>query len=158
MCEHCGCRGVEPLAELMDEHYALLDEGVLITEAIRAGDLDQAATLVRRLAAHLEIHTRREEDGIFAALRDMDEFTDEVDRLEQEHVDLDALIAGLDVTADDFPAALAVVLADLEQHTERENVGIFPVSVVTLGADGWNKVERAREVRPTFLGSADVPR
>lgn len=25
MCEHCGCRGVEPIAELMDEHLALLE-------------------------------------------------------------------------------------------------------------------------------------
>ena len=26
VCEYCGCRGVEPIAELMDEHYALLDQ------------------------------------------------------------------------------------------------------------------------------------
>ena len=139
----------------MDEHYALLDEGVLLTEAVRSGDLALAESLFRLLAEHLSTHTRREEEGIFTALRDMDEFTEEVDTLEQEHVDLDALIAGLDVTDADFPSALAALLADLEEHTERENVGIFPVSVVTLGADGWDTVERAREVRPTFLGAQD---
>jgi hemerythrin-like domain-containing protein len=153
MCEHCGCRGVEPLAELMDEHYALLDEGVSLTEALNARDLDAAAWLLRRFAAHLETHVRKEETGVFAALRAQHEFVDEVEALELEHVELDAALAKLAVSSADFPAVLAELLRDLERHVERENLGVFPVSVVTLRADGWDVVERARTDRPTFLSA-----
>lgn len=157
MCEHCGCRGVEPLAELMDEHYALLDEGVLLTEAIGAGDLDRASDLLRAFAGHLKTHVDKEENGVFAALRLQGEFLDEVDALEEEHRHLDAALAKLVVSRPDFPSVLAHLLRDLEQHVERENVGIFPVSVVTLHATGWEMVEQARVGRPTFLDETPGP-
>lgn len=143
----------------MDEHYALADDGVRLTEAMRSGDLALAEEVLQRLLAHLETHVRREEDGVFTALRDMGEFTDEIDQLEQEHVDLDAMVAGMSVDDEGFLPALHTFLTELTDHMERENLGIFPVSVVTLGADGWNTVERAREARPTFLdteGSGEV--
>jgi hypothetical protein len=41
-----------------------------------------------------------------------------------------------------------------EGHTcreQRENLGIFPVSVVTLHAAGWEMVDRTRTNHPTFL-------
>jgi hypothetical protein len=41
---------------------------------------------------------------------------------------------------------------ELDEHIERENLGIFAVSVVTLGARGWDLVERARRAHSTFLG------
>jgi len=66
MCEHCGCRGVEPIAALMDEHHAS----------------DAASLLDRAVAA-------------------------------------------------------------LSAHIDREDLGIFPVAVVTLGASGWNTVDTA---------------
>jgi hypothetical protein len=43
------------------------------------------------------------------------------------------------------------MLRDLDAHVERENLGIFPVSVVTLHAAGWELVDRARADYPTFL-------
>ncbi len=39
----------------------------------------------------------------------------------------------------------------LEAHIEREDLGIFPVSVVTLGAVGWDIVERVHQERPSYL-------
>ena len=38
MCEHCGCRGVEPIAELMDEHFALLDLVGDVRRHLQRGD------------------------------------------------------------------------------------------------------------------------
>jgi hypothetical protein len=38
---------------------------------------------------------------------------------------------------------------------EREDLGIFPVSVVTLGATGWATVDNARRGSPSFL--LDIP-
>lgn len=135
----------------MDEHYALLDEGVLLTEALDAHDVDEAARLLQTFAGHLKAHVGKEEVGVFSALKVQGEFVEEVDELEQEHRELDAALAGLVVASPDFPAVLADLLRDLERHVERENLGIFPVSVVTLHATGWELVEQARERRPTFL-------
>jgi len=151
MCEHCGCRGVEPIAELMDEHYALLDEAHQVRAAMGVGDRAGAMTHLRRLVGHLDTHVRREEAGIFTALRDKDEYVEEVAMLEKEHVVLDAGIAALDPAGPDFERAVSVLLQELDEHVERENLGIFPVSVVTLGVNGWETVEAARREYPTFL-------
>ena len=107
MCEYCGCRGVEPIAELMDEHSALADEAHEIRKAIDDGDPDRTLALITHLAGHLARHTGREEAGLFTALRDKDEFLHEL--------------------------------------------GVFPVSVVSLGVDGWEVVERSRTESPSFL-------
>lgn len=59
-------------------------------------------------------------------------------------------IAALDPDQPGFEA-VAALLRELDEHIERENLGIFPVSVVTLGTSGWDQVERARQVHSTFL-------
>ena len=46
----------------------------------------------------------------------------------------------------DFAATVTQLLDDLDEHVEREDLGIFPVSVVTLGATGWAIVDRAHTV------------
>ncbi|GAA2137098.1 hypothetical protein GCM10009844_03850 [Nocardioides koreensis] len=151
MCEHCGCRGVPPIAELMDEHLALLDEAHRVRRALGASDREGAFARLGDLVRHLAAHVRREEDGIFAALRADGEFVDEVDRLEGEHRGFDAAIAALDVDAADLEARVSRLFRELDDHVERENLGIFPVSVVTLGATGWELVDRAHAETPTFL-------
>jgi hypothetical protein len=40
---------------------------------------------------------------------------------------------------------------DLDEHVEREDLGIFPVSVVTLGATGWAIVDNAHTRSPSLL-------
>lgn len=128
MCEYCGCRQIGPLSELMDEHLALLD-----------GLLDR--------------HVRREEDGVFTALRGTSDFVDEVADLEKEHRDFETWLATLDQDADDFADRVEQILIDLARHVDREDLGIFPVSVVTLGADGWDLVTQVHEDQPSFLSS-----
>ena len=155
MCEYCGCRGVEPIAELMDEHYALLDEAHLVRKAMATGDREGATALLKRMVGHLDTHVSREEDGVFAALRDKGEYVEEVEMLEKEHLMLDEGIAGLDPDGPDFERAVSVLLLELDEHIERENLGIFPASVVTLGASGWETVEQARQEYPTFLKEED---
>lgn len=152
MCEHCGCRGNDAIAELMDEHEALLDEGHQLRRVLATGDREGALVHLRRLVAHLDTHVRREEDGIFAALRAAEEYVDEVELLEAEHDAFDTAIAELDPSGGDFERAVSVLLAELDEHVGRENLGIFPASVVTLRADGWELVAHARDAHPTFLG------
>ena len=151
MCEHCGCRGVEPIAELMDEHYALLDEAHQVRLAMSAGNRGTALVHLRSLVEHLDGHVRREEVGVFAALRAQDEFVEEVEQLEKEHRSFDDAIAALDPEGEKFERVVSDLLRDLDEHVERENLGIFPVSVVTLGASGWEVVEEAHRAHPTFL-------
>ena len=151
MCEYCGCRGVPPIAELMDEHTALVDQAHHVRHDLGAGNHSAAMSRLTDLVAHLDLHVQREEDGIFRAMRTAGEFLDEIDELEGEHRDLAAAIAVLDPTSADFAARVTHLLDDLDVHVEREDLGIFPVSVVTLGATGWAIVDRAHTRSPSFL-------
>jgi hemerythrin-like domain-containing protein len=151
MCEYCGCRGVPPIAELMDEHTALVDQAHHVRHDLDTGNSSAAMSRLTGLVADLDGHVRREEDGIFRAMRTAGEFLDEIDDLEGEHRDLAAAIAVLDPTSADFAAQVTRLLDDLAVHVEREDLGIFPVSVVTLGATGWEIVDQAHTRSPSFL-------
>jgi hemerythrin-like domain-containing protein len=153
VCEYCGCRQVAPIAELMDEHDALSVEGDELQRALSSGDRERASALLRSLVDHLTDHVRKEEVGLFTAMREQGEFVDEVDALEQEHTDLDEAVAALDPDDPGLHERLAGVLAELGRHIERENLGIFPVSVVSLGARGWDRVDDARTEHPTWLAT-----
>lgn len=157
MCEHCGCRQIEPLAELMDEHFALLDAASDIEVALRHREHARAAELLGRLAALLDQHVRREEDGVFTALKETGEFVEEVVELEQEHVDFYARIAALDPAVPHFADEVRALFVHLSHHIDREDLGIFPVSVVTLGSHGWDTVARVHDEQPSFLGRKDHP-
>lgn len=151
MCEYCGCREVPAIAELMDEHTALMEQAHLVRQDLGAGAVDAAITRLTDLVGTLERHVGREEAGIFHAIRASGEFVDEVDALEGEHRDFSAAVAALDPVAPDFAHRVRTLLDDLAVHVEREDLGIFPVSVVTLGATGWSVVEAAHEASPSFL-------
>jgi hypothetical protein len=99
----------------------------------------------------------REERGIFTARRLQGDFADEVEALEGEHLALDEAIAALDPQGSDFDARVLGLLEELDVHVEREDLGIFPVSVVTLGAAGWATVESAHRDLPTFLTERSHP-
>jgi hemerythrin-like domain-containing protein len=151
MCEYCGCRQVPAVRELMEEHDAILEDAHDVRAALHAGDAAQVLVRLQHLAAHLGPHVHREEVGIFAALRDQGDWSEEVAELEGEHRDLDTAIAELDPLDPSFHPRVLALLELLEEHIERENLGIFPVSVVTLGASGWDAVETAHRETPTFL-------
>ena len=151
MCEYCGCRGVPPIAELMDEHTALVDLAHHVRHDLGAGDTSAAMARLGGLVDRLDRHVQREEDGIFRAMRAAGEFLDELEDLEGEHRSFAAAIAVLDAESPDFTAQVTRLLDDLSTHVEREDLGIFPVSVVTLGATGWGIVDEAHAASPSFL-------
>lgn len=134
----------------MDEHSALIDQAHHVRHALSGGELEMKARL-DVLVASLDRHVRREESGIFRALRAAGEFVDEIDELEVEHRDFARLIAGLDTGTGDFEDHVKKLLDDLAVHVEREDLGIFPVSVVSLGASGWAIVDQAHTESPSFL-------
>ena len=139
------------IADLMAEHAALVDQAGHLRETLRSRDFAAVRSGLTELVARLTGHVRREEDGIFAALRSTGEYVDEVDALEDEHRDLEATIAELDITSPAYARAVTRLLDDLDLHVQREELGIFPASVVTLGAEGWNTVDEAHTRTPSFL-------
>ena len=159
MCEHCGCRGVEPLAELMDEHLALLDLGGDVRRHLVAGDREAALAGLEVVGRLLDRHVGREERGVFTALKDQGDFVEAVEELEAEHLSFDEQLASLDPDAADFGDRVMELLEELSLHIAKENLGIFPVAVVTLGATGWETVGKAHDEEPSFLseGAAAGP-
>jgi hemerythrin-like domain-containing protein len=145
VCEYCGCRQVEPIADLMDQHLRLLEIVGDLRRALTQGDRAAAAARRTELVDLLTDHTSREEAGVFTALRLQGDYVDQIDVLEGEHTSLDAAVAAIDLDAADAEARLDRFVADLSDHIDKENLGIFPVAVVTLGATGWEVVERAHE-------------
>jgi hypothetical protein len=135
----------------MDEHTALVDQADHVRQDLSEGNPAVAMSRLAGLVADLERHVLREEDGIFRAMRVTGEFVDEIDELEGEHRDLASVIVRLEVESPDFQAQVSRLLDDLAVLVEREDLGIFPVSVVTLGADGWAIIERAHDEYPSFL-------
>jgi hemerythrin-like domain-containing protein len=142
---------VEPLAELMDEHLALLDLGGDVRRHLVAGDRAAAFASLEVVGRLLDRHVGREERGVFTALKEQGDFTDAVEDLEAEHVSFDQQLATLDPAADDFGDRVMELLEELSLHIAKENLGIFPVAVVTLGARGWETVGKAHDEEPSFL-------
>jgi hemerythrin-like domain-containing protein len=106
---------------------------------------------LQRLADLLDRHVRREEDGVFTALRATGEFIDEVAELEQEHDEFHAGLAALDADDPELGVKVAAMFRHLSDHIDKEDLGIFPVSVVTLGASGWDIVTSVHSDQPSFL-------
>lgn len=135
----------------MDEHLALLDLAADVRTVLGRGDRTDALDRLRGLGVLLDRHVRREERGVFAALTEAAEYLEEIGELAQEHLDFDTRIQGLDPDDPALAEQLNVLFADLSDHIDREDLGIFPVSVVTLGASGWDIVARAHAEEPSFL-------
>lgn len=124
----------------MDEHLALLDLGGEIRRHLDSGDRRGAWQLLARLSHDLGHHVDREERGLFQALKDQGDFRDAVDELEGEHADFDEALSELGLEDGDLEARVDELLGHLSVHIDKENLGIFPVAVVTLGADGWDTI------------------
>ena len=155
MCEYCGCRQIAPLSELMDEHLALLDDAGDVEKALSFGQTDRALQLLEHLRQRLAQHVRREEAGVFTALTDLGEFTEEIAELTAEHRELDEFLRTVDPADPVFRERIHQMSAHLAQHIDREDLGIFPVSVVSLGGSGWDTVATAHAAEPSFLTRAE---
>jgi hemerythrin-like domain-containing protein len=147
MCEYCGCRGIAPIAALMDEHLEMEEIAGRLRRAIAEGDEELAVDELRQLIALLGPHVRQEEDGILAALRREPEFAGHVAELEREHDEMQVALAALLHADRGWTDRVPQLLAELLRHIDKEDDGTFPVAAVTLGADGWALVEKAQARR-----------
>ncbi|MDO5683018.1 MAG: hemerythrin domain-containing protein [Propionibacteriaceae bacterium] len=141
MCEYCGCHQNPFLGQLMDEHDKLSSLGDSAVRALEQGDVDVAMADLAQFTALLKAHNDIEERGIFAAMRELGEFVELIDELAADHVDLHARLDGF--SSPPPLDELTVLLADLADHVEKENRGVFPFAYSGFSTTEWVIVEHA---------------
>lgn len=144
MCDHCGCRRQAPIDELSDEHERVLDLGYRLRRLARRGDHATVVTVLEHdFVPLLEVHTTKEERGLFTALRGTWDADDRLDSLVDEHRDLEARLAVVAAGGAGWEETLVALLADLSDHVLAEETDLFPYALYELGADQWQAVEDA---------------
>ena len=155
MCEYCGCQALGTIEELTREHDVVINLMGEVRAAHARADTAQMAELARQIAAVLGPHTEVEEQGLFPALTP--DFPDHVASLTAEHRRVEAALGEVaDGTPADpaWPARLMEALAVLREHIFKEQDGVFPAALTTLGSADW---EAAEAVRSRVGGSLSRP-
>lgn len=152
MCEYCGCQAVPAVEALTREHDLVVNLIGGVRAAHAAGDMPGMAVLVGRIAAVLGPHTAVEEEGLFPAL--VADFPDHVAALHVEHRRIEAVLdeAASGVPADPgWPVRLLETLSMLREHILKEQDGVFPAALATLGPADWDVVDAVRSRVGTLL-------
>jgi len=145
MCDYCGCRQVNVIAQLTREHDQLRELGRQLAVAANDRDLARARTVATELRGVLVPHIRIEERGLFPALAA--ECGPQLVDLADEHVVIDEALDDLesDRPALNWPARTRNALALLFDHILKEQDGVFPAALATLTPQAWAEVEIVRE-------------
>jgi hemerythrin-like domain-containing protein len=155
MCGYCGCDSISVVGRFMTEHTAIVNASGTLRQAAATGDQAAVRAAVDALGDLLHPHTHAEESGLFAVLREQEEFTDHVDQLCGEHDDLDAMLAA--VRAGDL-GGVEVFVDALRRHIDREDNGLFPASAVSLSGPDWERVlAQTPEARVAAYAGLDAP-
>lgn len=144
MCEYCGCHQNDVIGRFMDEHDRLLNMGDTARRCLDAGDTAGALAAMEPFRALMADHGHREEIGIFAVMKEAGEFVEVIDDLTAEHRDVDQRLARL-TDPEVLRAELDALMADLADHIERENRGIFPFAYSAFSPAQWSQVTEAME-------------
>ncbi|MGW8351099.1 hemerythrin domain-containing protein [Streptomyces wedmorensis] len=139
MCHYCGCREIPLIKEFIAEHAAITDLAGDAVRALDAGDPERARTLVERMAVLLLAHWAGEERGLFAVMRENDEYTAYVDALAREHRELAAFLVALDLDSADQRARFLRAVDELHDHIAKEEDGLFPASLTELTGEQWDR-------------------
>jgi hemerythrin-like domain-containing protein len=145
VCEYCDCRALTPIRELSQEHDLALSLVRDIRIARDKGDVPRMAELASRIAAVLGPHAQVEERGLFPALAA--DFPDQMAALEAEHRQIAAVLGEASSGPPQDPAwpdRLAAALALLGAHIRKEEDGVFPAALASLGPADWETMEDIR--------------
>jgi hemerythrin-like domain-containing protein len=146
MCDYCGCQEVRAIAELTAEHDAIVTLSGQAKRALHDGVLDLAAERAGEIAAVLAPHTLVEEGGLFPAMAA--EYGDHVRALRDEHRSIEEVLetcAEGAPTDPAWPGHLERALVQLREHIIKEQDGLFPAALATLGPDQWDEIDAVRE-------------
>ncbi len=145
MCQYCGCQQLTAIAELTREHDAVVALIRTVNEQVTAGRIADVAATCRRISDLLGPHSVVEEEGLFPELES--EFPDQIAALTREHRQVERVLgeAAGGVPADrSWPKRLQEVLVMLRGHILKEQDGVFPAAIISLGSEQWQRVENAR--------------
>ncbi len=144
MCTYCGCRSIDSVSALTDEHDASLELLADARRAVLRGDADQAVCIAKHLLCVLAPHTAVEEQAVFPAMAE--EYPDYVASLLDEHrrieLGLNAAATGQGQVA---LSALTEAAETLRGHIRREEDGLYPATLTSLDAEDWERAERVRD-------------
>lgn len=149
MCNYCGCRAFEPIANLSDEHVQILGLSGDIRRAVGRGEHMVAAGLLGSLQDVLELHDGVEELARYPAMARQLEYGELVGTLFDEHDEVDRVIqatlsAGEDSRGTEDWATVLVTLEMLAEHIDHEEHGVFPAAAVTLDPADWVRATAVR--------------
>lgn len=150
MCSYCGCRALEPIARLTDEHEQIQNLCGEVRRSVDRGDHAAAVDLTGRLRERLRVHDAVEELSLYPAMARHPEYADKVGTLFDEHDDMDCVLdAALSTAASSGASSVdwRPVLATFEvlvEHIQHEENGVFPAAAIALDPDDWEQVRRVR--------------
>ncbi|MFI8977372.1 hemerythrin domain-containing protein [Nocardia asteroides] len=146
VCQYCGCRDIPLIKEFIAEHESIVNLAGQVRGALDRGDIAGAREQLRRLQDTLREHWAGEEQGLFTVMRDEPECAGYVDALECEHREMAAVVAAADLTTVAGRELVLASLAALRPHIEKEEDGLFPMSLTTLSGEQWNSAIAAWEL------------
>ncbi len=150
MCQYCGCRAIETIGRLTQEHVEIRNTIGSIRRAATAGDPPAALVALQELAAILRAHDAVEELSVYPAMARREQYREKVDILFEEHDDVDAAIERALARAQEIGPetvdweGLLTVLWTLSEHIEHEENGMFPAAAVELDPGEWEHAEWIR--------------
>jgi hemerythrin-like domain-containing protein len=137
MCTYCGCRAISIIGQFSTEHEAIVNATGVLRRAAGSGDLVASRVAAGELAALLDPHTRSEERSLFAELRTDPQFAEHVERLCEEHKEINRRLTHV---VDGDLAGASGLEKLLRRHIDKEENGLFPAAAIALGGPAWERV------------------
>jgi hemerythrin-like domain-containing protein len=151
VCNYCGCRALEAIAELTDEHVQILSLSADLRRAVGRGEHAAAADLLATLNDVLELHDAVEELSLYPAMARDPELAEKIGTLFDEHDELDRVVRSALAAANgagpntaDWVGVVAA-LEMLAEHIDHEEHGVFPAAAVSLDPADWEHAATVRE-------------
>lgn len=142
MCDYCDCRSIPEIATLSNDHERIQAITATLRRLLAAGaaDREEIDRLLRDLRVELDVHTRREEAGVYSVFRDVGLDFDYAGRFIGEH----ALAADLLDRAESERdrSAIDELLAHLDRHILDEESDVFPAARQLFSGADWAEVDR----------------
>lgn len=144
MCDYCGCRRSDVIAELSDEHERILELAYTLRDSALSRDQATAMAAAHALQLLLVPHTRKEEEGLFQQLRRRWETDGRLAVLVDEHREIEDLLRGI-TSGRGWHEAAQRATSVLSEHILAEETDLFPYALYELDADQWTMVEAVHE-------------
>lgn len=138
MCHYCGCRQIPLIRDYIAEHDRAREAGDSCLRAVAHGDLTLARAKLEVMIAELEAHWAGEEAGVFTVMSARESsYAEYVAPLIDEHRELSALLARIDLSDAADVRALRTALDDLGEHISKEEDSLFPAALIELSGADW---------------------